>query len=579
MKSDRVMNASERWFRLLLRFYPAGFREEMGEAFVETYRDRSRDAFNGGSLRLAGVWLRALLDSLRNGLGERVRPAASWRRDFALMSRRFRQRPLFVAVVLATLTVGLGAFAVVYTAVDKILLEPLPYANPDDLYMVWHRGESVDHFSLTGPGVVALKKAGGVIEAAAGMQMGGATLHASANTDASRIAFLSASINLFDLLGVQPARGRGFRQDDVGPDATSVVAVLSDRLWKRLGGDPSIIGKELKMSSISFTVIGVMPPGFKFSAHSSSGQPDMYIPLDTDLAAENPQSHDFWTLIRARRGVSRQEIDKALEETSRFVQDRFYALGLQEDIVKEVRPALLALTFAVVFLLLALAANLSSLLLARAAEREREFAVSRALGAPGIAVVRTTLIEGGVLGFVGGVTAVLAGIWGTRLMVNLAPLDDLPQRDSLAMDWGVVAVVIAVGVLLGLMAAAVPSLWAARMSLASLMATSGVRGGTSSGRMRRGLIVVQVALSLVLLSAGGLVVRSFERLLAADPGFRPEGVLTMTATLPGWLFAEHDDAYAFQDRVFATLRALPGVTSVSATNTLPLGGGGNVMKI
>src|SRR5262245_44469663 len=208
MKSDRMMNASERWFRVLLRFYPAGFREEMGEALVETYRDRSREASKGGSFRLSGVWLRALWDSLRNGLGERARPAASWRRDLALMGRRLRQRPMFLAVVLATLTVGLGAFAVVYTAVDKILLEPLPYANPEDRYMVWHNGRDSDHWSLTGPGVLALQNAGGPIEAAAGMGIGAATLHASGTTDASRIGFLSASINIFDLLGVQPARGR-----------------------------------------------------------------------------------------------------------------------------------------------------------------------------------------------------------------------------------------------------------------------------------------------------------------------------------------------------------------------------------
>src|SRR5262249_1342869 len=131
------------------------------------------------------------------------------------------------------LTVGLGAFAVVYTAVDKILLKPLPYANPEDLYMVWHSGEDVDHVALTGPGVAALRNSGGAIEAAAGMQLGGATLHATATTDASRISFFSASINIFDLLGVQPARGRGFQEDDIKPGVTSTVVVLTDKLWKR----------------------------------------------------------------------------------------------------------------------------------------------------------------------------------------------------------------------------------------------------------------------------------------------------------------------------------------------------------
>jgi hypothetical protein len=172
--------------------------------------------------------------------------------------------------------------------------------------------------------------------------------------------------------------------------------------------------------------------------------------------------------------------------------------------------------------------NLASLLLARATEREREFAVSRALGGSAPAVVRATVIEGGLLGLVGGITGALIGTWGTRLLVTLGPVD-LPRRDSIALDWNVAAVVIAVGFLLGLIAAAVPAIWAARVSLAALLSTSAVRGGAGSSRMRRGLIVVQVALSLVLLSTGGLVVRSFERLLVADPGFRPEGVLTFNS--------------------------------------------------
>src|SRR5262249_33855501 len=158
---------------------------------------------------------------------------------------------------------------------------------------------------------------------------------------------------------------------------------------------------------------------------------------------------------------------------------------------------------------------------ARSAQREHEFAVSRALGANGIAVVRATLFEGGLLGLLGGVAGALAAIWGTRMLVTLAPLD-LPRREG----------GIGLGAVLGLVAAALPATWAARASLSSLLAGSAVRGGGSHGRARRAMIVVQVALSLVLLSAGGLIVRSFERLLRADPGFRPEGVLTLRVPMP-----------------------------------------------
>jgi putative ABC transport system permease protein len=201
-----------------------------------------------------------------------------------------------------------------------------------------------------------------------------------------------------------------------------------------------------------------------------------------------------------------------------------------------------------VFLVLVLTVNLASLLLARAAAREREFAVSRALGANRIAAIRAMVIEGGLLGLVGGVTAALAGTWGVRLLVALAPLD-LPRRGTIALDWSVAAVGVGVGVLLGVIAAMLPATWAARVSIGSLVAAGAVRGAGGSVRMRRGMVVTQVALSLVLLSAGGLVVRSFERLLAADPGFRSAGVLTFFAAMGPRLFPEAADAVAFQERV------------------------------
>ncbi|MGH9350336.1 MAG: FtsX-like permease family protein, partial [Vicinamibacterales bacterium] len=189
--------------------------------------------------------------------------------------------------------------------------------------------------------------------------------------------------------------------------------------------------------------------------------------------------------------------------------------------------------------------------------------------ANGAAIARATLFEGGLLGLAGGVAAALAAFWGTRTLIALAPLD-LPRRDVVAVDWGIGAVVVAVGVVLGLLAATVPAVWAARTTLSSLLATSAVRGGGGHGRMRRGMVVAQVALSLVLLSAGGLVVRSFERLLRANPGFRPEGVLTLRVPMPSQVFPETADVLALQERIERALAGMPGAAGVSATSSLPL---------
>jgi putative ABC transport system permease protein len=589
MNADRLMRLSERWFRLLERLYPPDFRDEMGESFVEAHRDRAREAMKrGGRVRLAGVWVRALVDSLRNGPGERARPAASWRRhgnwgrDAELATRRLMRTPALVIAMVGTLTVGLGMFAVVYTVVQKVLVEPLPYKDPDDLYFVWRDYRAYFDLArgwLGGTDVAELQKAGGPIEDAAGVLRQLMTFSPREGTDQTEIAVMVTSPNLFDLLGVAPTLGRGFARNEVGPGRAPVI-VLTHELWNRLGADTAIVGTEVRLNQQSYTVIGVMPAKFAFVRNASLGPPqraDAYITFNVNLAETNPGAGSYAGLIRARRGTPPSTVAAAVDAVGRTVDTRdfkgrglkLYPVGLGPDLVSRVRPALLVLGSAGVFLVLVLMVNLSSVLLARAAQREHEFAVSRALGANGAAVARATLFEGGLLGLLGGVAAALAAIWGTRTLIALAPLD-LPRREAIAVDWGIGAVVVGVGVLLGLLAATVPAVWAGRITLASLLASSAVRGGGGHGRLRRGMVVAQVALSLVLLSAGGLVVRSFDRLLRADPGFKPDGVLSMRVPMPSQLIAEAPDALALQERVERALAGLPGVTGVSATSALPL---------
>jgi hypothetical protein len=227
----RLVRASDRWLRLLLRLYPADFRDEMGEALLETYRDRCRAAIRaGGVAPLAGVWLRSLADSTRNGLGERVRPAVGWRRsgnwgrDTERAVRRLARAPLFTLSMLATLAVGLGAFAMVATVVQKVLLAPLPYERPDDLYFVWRDyGKVFDlkRGSLAGTDVAALEAAGGVIEGASGLDQGQRTLTGagagSGDAAPEQVSVLFTSPNLFGLLGARPASGGRSRRGRPGP--------------------------------------------------------------------------------------------------------------------------------------------------------------------------------------------------------------------------------------------------------------------------------------------------------------------------------------------------------------------------
>ena len=590
MSDERSMRAFERWLALLLHLYPADFRDEMGKALVEAYRDRYRSALRrGGVASLGWVWLRALADSLWNGLGERMRPAITWRRsgnwgrDTELVLRRLMRAPVFVLTMVGTLTVGLGAFAVVYAVVDKVLIAPLPYAHPDDLYVVWRDYGPIFDLKrgwLGGTDVAALNAAGGVIEGAVGMRRDDATLVTSDDGEPEDIRVMMSSPGLFDLLGVRPMLGRGFSPDEVGPGRPPVV-VLGYDLWRnRFGGNASIVGSQIRLDGKPFTVIGVMRRDFHFVENSSLGPPqgaDAYITFDYNLADRDPRAGSYAGLIRVRPGTTPQLVAAAVSAVGEQVDERdfqnrglsLYAVGAKADLVSEVRPALVVLGLAGVFLVLVLLLNLATLLLVRATQREREFAVSRALGANGLALTRATLLEGGVLGMLGGAGGALVAVWGTRALVGLAPVS-LPRRESIVVDWRVAGVVIGVGALLGLLAGAVPAAWAARTRLATLLSNVGVRGGGARARTRRALVVVQVALSLVLLSAGSLVVRSFARLLQANPGFEPAGVLTFQVAAREHGYPDDAAVRSLHERLQHELASLPGVTTVGATSALPL---------
>ena len=591
MSPSRLVNVSERWFRLLLRLYPADFRDDMGEAFVETYRDRARDALaRGGVIALARVWVRAVIDSVRNGPGERARPAIAWRRtgnwgrDVEMATRRLRRAPALVLAIVGTLTIGLGTFAVVYTVVQRILFDSMPYQRPGDLYFVWRDyGPMIDMKRgwLGGTDVAELQKAGGPIEDASGVGRLLATLSVREAVEPAEISVLIVSPNFFDVLGVTPARGRGFARHEVGPGRPDLV-VLTHDLWTRLGADPAMLGTSVQLNGQQQTVIGVMPPDFGFVRHASVGRPqraDAYVTFNVDLATTNPDAGSYGCLIRGRPGSRSEAVAAAVDTVGRLIDARdfkgrglrLYPTGLKADLVAPVRPALVVLGAAGVFLMLVLMVNVASVLLARAAQREHEYAISRALGANGVALVRATLFEGALLGALGGIGSSLLAIWGTRLLVALAPLD-LPRREAVAVDWRIVATIVVLGTVAGVLASIAPALWASRATLASLLSASAVRGGGGHRRMRGAMVVVQVALSLVLLSAGGLVVRSFNRLLRADPGFRPEGVVSMRVPLPPQFYREAPAAMAAQDRVERALAAIPGVAAVSATSALPLTG-------
>ncbi|MDF1504591.1 ADOP family duplicated permease [Roseisolibacter sp. H3M3-2] len=587
----RLVRASDRWLRLLLRLYPADFRDEMGDALLETYRDRCRAALrDGGVGALAGVWLRSLADSTRNGLAERMRPAVGWRRsgnwgrDTERAVRRLARAPLFTFSMLATLTVGLGAFAMVATVVQKVLLAPLPYERPDDLYMVWRDyGKVFDlkRGNLAGTDLVALAAAGGAIEGAAALDLAQHTMTAAGSgsdeTAPEQIGVLYTTPNLFRMLGVRPALGRTFAPGEVGKGRPALV-VLGHELWqRRFGGRRDVLGTDVVLDGQPHRVIGVMGDGFRLDGQLAA---DAYATHPVNLAETEPGAGSYNVMLRARPGTPPTLVASAVGAVGRMVDERdfegkgisLYPVGVKADLLAAVRAPLLVLGAAGVLLVLVLGVNMATLLLVRAAQREREFAISRALGANRVALVRATLLEAALLGTAVATLAALAGVWGTRALVALAPLD-LPRRATVAVDWRLAALAAAAGALLGALAGAPPAGGSTRAQLATLLRNAAVRGGGGGfGPLRRAMVVAQVALSLVLLSAGGLVVRSFDRLLRVDPGFSPAGVLTFGVPVPGARYPSDTLVLAVHERLHRELAAIPGVTAVGAASALPLAG-------
>jgi putative ABC transport system permease protein len=589
MKGKVMKTWTERWLRTVLRFYPRDFREEMGDDIVATYRAQCDRAWEGGGVAsLVFVWLRALVDSARNGLAERVRPGIRWRRsgdwgrDGQLVLRRLVRAPVFLITMVGTLTAGLGGFAVVYTVVDRVLLAPLPYENADDLYYVWREYGwfDLDRGALSGPDVAQIGELD-VIEHAVAVARRRSTISGSGTAEPREIDLATASAGFLQLLRAQPAVGRDFDASEHGPGRPLVV-ILGHELWRtQFHSDPSVVGREVRLDGDPATVIGVMGPEFRFLLHAGLGAPqtvDAFTSMDIDLGTADPFGGSHAGIIRVREGTPPAVVSEAVEAVGAAVNERvmdgrglrLYPVQMKEDLVAPVRQPLMVLGAAGVLLLLVLLVNLATLLLARAAQREREFAVARALGANNVAIIRATLLEGGALGLLGGVGGALAAVWGARVLAAMAPLD-LPRRQAIEVTPGIALTVIAIGALLGLLAGILPASWSARSRLDSLLGAASVRGGGGHGRLRRSMVVVQVALSLVLLSAGGLVARSFGQLLEADPGFEPGGALTMRIAVPQGLYT--DAVPALHERIHETLASVPGVTHVGATTVLPLSSG------
>jgi putative ABC transport system permease protein len=480
--------------------------------------------------------------------------------------------PGFTAVIVLALGIGIGATTAIFSVVNAILLRALPYGDPDRIVMVWmdNRKLDLDQDFHSYPNYADYRDQNQTFDEIAAFN--DRSFNLTGSGDPERIIGAWSSANLFSVLGTEPAIGRVFTVEEEEP-GKDLVVVLSHGLWqRRFGGDPAIVGQQVSMNGVNRTVIGIMPPQFAFPRKET----EVWVPLAINQNLKNARGAFFLKSVgRLKPEVS---LEQAQADTktiaTRLAQEYDYLssygvnlVRLHDQIVGNVRPALLVLLGAVAFVLLIACANVANLLLARAAVREREIAIRTALGAGRWRIVRQLLTESLLLSLAGGALGLLLAFWGLDVLVALSP-QDIPRLDQIRIDGRVLAFTLLVSLLTGLIFGLAPALQASKPDLNESLKEGGrgSTGGIHGSRVRSILVISEIALSLILLIGAGLMIRSFQRLLEFDLGFNPERLLTLKVQLAGSRYGQGQQVVSFYDQLLQRVESLPGVESAGAVS-------------
>jgi predicted permease len=496
----------------------------------------------------------------------------------------------FTAVAVVTLALGIGANSAIFSVVNGLLLRPLPYRDSDRLAIIWTHSPGANVAQdWPSPGQFsAVKSQTDVFEDLALAH--GSSYNLAGGETAERVETVQATSNLFAMLGARPLIGRLFLPEEDSPDKPQTV-VLSHAIWqRRFGSDPGVLGRALTLNGKSFTVVGVLPPDFSLGYEvmptvGAVQQPELFLPLPFTAKEMESQGDENYNIVaRLKPGATVERAQTELDLVANRLAQQFpeeyppsraFRLSVRpllEQVVGDVRPALLVLLGAVGFVLLIACANVANLLLARAASREKEMAIRTAVGASRRRVVRQLLTESVVLACLGGALGLLVAYWGLDALRGLGP-GNIPRLRDVGMDARVLGFTFGVAVLTGVLFGLAPALRVSRVNLSESLKEGG-RSSAGGGRqrLRSALVVAEIALSLVLLVGAGLLVRSFVRVQQVEPGFDARNVLSMRLSVSGTSYAGARGPEFYRE-LLERVRRLPGVESAGAASILPLGGG------
>jgi putative ABC transport system permease protein len=495
--------------------------------------------------------------------------------------RMMLKSPGYTLLALLALALGIGANSAIFSVVNSIMLRPLPYNNPDRLVTVWenHKAKGGPEREWTNPPTFNdWREQNQSFEFMAAYTGWAPTL--TGQEEPERIVGQAVSHSMFQVLGTEPFLGRSFRVEE-DRQGTEKVVVLSHRLWqRRFGSDKTFVGRTIALNGESYTVLGIMPEGFKFPGRPNV---DIWTPLEPVIG--NSCGRGCYTIRvigRLKPGVSLEQARSEMGTIANRLAQQYpesnkevgiTIAGLHDQLIEDTKPALLVLLGAVAFVLLIACANVANLALARAATREKEIAIRLAIGAGRWRLIRQLLTENLLIALIGGGAGLLLAFWMVDLLTKFSPTNT-PRLEEIGIDWQVLGFTIGISILTGLIFGLIPATQATSPDLNESLkeGDKGSRTGPKSGRIRNLLVVTETSLALILLICAGLLMKSFLSLQRVDPGLNPNNVLTMSLSLPRSSYPERSQLVAFYNQLLERVKSTPGVDSTGVASTIPLGG-------